>query len=448
MNKLSANLIGITRGSSVFAFSLWALAAVIIFCPLAFADGVDQFTTLMIHSDTYEGDGNFVDASPGAHLITVLGDTHHSTLQAQFGSSSISFDGSGDYLEIPNSDDWNFGGGDFTIDMWIRPSDSSELEIMQFGRDPVGEHSGDESVSWALNANYTVGYPPGFHFYGRKADFTQYEYFSNTPNLPVDIWTHVAVVRSGNELMFFSNGHKVFSASMDFAIRSNSTKPLKIGAVAWNDIVYGIKGFIDEIRISKGVARWTADFVPPTQPYDTQPPPGFPTADAGPDRIVQNTVTLDGSLSSDPDGSIESYEWNLEHRENPAYDRSASGMTATVSALEPGFYDVILTVTDNAGLVGIDTMLLAVSGPTPTPNTNLDLTSLRVTTNKRSGQTSTEILGTIIDFPQLNVTNGSTVQSRITIVLFGVLEVGADLVVSEEATLTVKETKKTLDISK
>jgi uncharacterized coiled-coil protein SlyX len=94
----------------------------------------------------------------------------------------------------------------------------------------------------------------------------------------------------------------------------------------------------------------------------------IPIAESGPDRVVFNEVFLDGSGSSDYDGAIISYEWELEHRVFPAYNRSASSQspTATVLNLEPGFYDVTLTVTDDdpEALTDTDTMVLAVAeGP-------------------------------------------------------------------------------------
>jgi len=92
----------------------------------------------------------------------------------------------------------------------------------------------------------------------------------------------------------------------------------------------------------------------------------IPIAEAGPDGIVFNEVFLDGSGSSDSDGAIISYEWELEHRTFPAYNRSAGGQrpTATILNLEPGFYDVMLTVTDDdpEALTDTDTMVLAVAG--------------------------------------------------------------------------------------
>ncbi len=87
-----------------------------------------------------------------------------------------------------------------------------------------------------------------------------------------------------------------------------------------------------------------------------------PIANAGFDQIVFDEVTLDGTESEDPDGTIDSYQWQLNHRENPAFDQTAQGENPTVSILEPGFYDVTLTVVDNAGLTDIDEMECAAIG--------------------------------------------------------------------------------------
>ena len=87
-----------------------------------------------------------------------------------------------------------------------------------------------------------------------------------------------------------------------------------------------------------------------------------PTAIPGSDRVVFDSVTFDGSGSSDTDGTIIFFEWLLQHREDPNNNRTVEGINPTISDLEPGFYDVVLTVTDNDGLTGTDTMLLAAAG--------------------------------------------------------------------------------------
>lgn len=101
------------------------------------------------------------------------------------------------------------------------------------------------------------------------------------------------------------------------------------------------------------------------QRFSLIPAPGVPIADAGPDLTVADVANLDGSKSEDLDGQIISYLWKLKHRENSSCDREAKESTpqVTVSDLEPGFYDVELTVTDDGGYTATDTMLLAASGP-------------------------------------------------------------------------------------
>ena len=93
------------------------------------------------------------------------------------------------------------------------------------------------------------------------------------------------------------------------------------------------------------------------------PDPQPPIAESGPDKIiVLDRVTLDGSQSYDLDSQIISYQWRLQHRENSAYNRTAEGEKPTIFNLEPGFYDVFLTVIDDSGRNHTDSMLLAVGG--------------------------------------------------------------------------------------
>lgn len=87
-----------------------------------------------------------------------------------------------------------------------------------------------------------------------------------------------------------------------------------------------------------------------------------PTANAGPDQVIFDSVTLDGSGSSDSDGTIASWEWTLTHRTNSSFNRAASGEKPTVSNLAAGFYDVVLMVTDDSGATDTDSMLLGAAG--------------------------------------------------------------------------------------
>ena len=82
--------------------------------------GLDAHVKLLIHSDTTDTSTTFTDSSRlGIHTITASGDAQHKTAQKQFGATSMYFDGTGDYLTIPDHTDWDLGTGDFTIECWI-----------------------------------------------------------------------------------------------------------------------------------------------------------------------------------------------------------------------------------------------------------------------------------------------------------------------------------------
>lgn len=221
---------------------------------------------------------------------------YHSTVRKMFGSSSMYFPNDG-YLSIENDSDWNFGGSDFTIDLWLHPTDPNVmLRIAMFGYDPAGVHQGDYSVSWGFEANLQGAYGTGFEFWGRKSDFAQFDYQSQTPNLPTNHWSHVAVVRDGNKIYFFENGHKIYEAPFDFSIRDNSTMPLGIGLAMSNDLPYYLESaYLDEFRISVGIARWTTDFLVPDGPYSPDP---YTTLLIHSDKTESDTTFVDSSTRS------------------------------------------------------------------------------------------------------------------------------------------------------
>lgn len=93
--------------------------------------GIDAYTVLMLHMDGTDEGTTFTDSSTSAHTVTANGQTNTEIGQSMFGSASGQFDGTDDYLSIPDSADWNFGNGDFTIDFWVYSINSSGQIIGQ-----------------------------------------------------------------------------------------------------------------------------------------------------------------------------------------------------------------------------------------------------------------------------------------------------------------------------
>lgn len=205
----------------------------------------DTFTTLLVHSDTYLGDTSFVDSSDSNHALSSYGNVSHSTSDFKFGTSSIYFDGSHSYISVPNSIDWEFGVGDFTIDFWVKPLASQNNQV--FFTIPTQGSIYSVAIQHYQSTVYVYD-GSTYHVTGVAAIY--------------DAWQHYAYVRSGDTITIYRNGSSIYSFTKTNPINGTAVN------IGNTDSAGSVKGYIDEFRISKGIARWTVDFTPPTSPYD------------------------------------------------------------------------------------------------------------------------------------------------------------------------------------
>src|SRR3990167_2894775 len=213
--------------------------------------GNDAFTVLLLHCDGTDAATTFPDDSASAHAVTANGNAQVDTAQSKFGGASGLFDGAGDTLTISDSPDWDFGTDDFTIDFWMyRNGAQSEFDgiiatdgwKIEFGR--TSDYGNTNGILFELNATTRI------FMTSAVADATQ---------------VHIACVRSGDNYYIFQNGTSVASGSGVSAVSVNSTSGVTIGDRPAAGSYY--TGSLDEIRISNGIARWTANFTPPTAAY-------------------------------------------------------------------------------------------------------------------------------------------------------------------------------------
>ena len=217
----------------------------------------DSYTKLLIHSDTSDGSTTFVDSSTSGHTITTGGGMDHSTTKAKFGATSIHNDGTSDYLSISDSDDWDFGSGDFTIDFWIYPVDTGQwYEVIN-----QGWTSGDDSFLIGIDFGSTNKLQFLYTTDGSTDIATGY-----TGAISTTSWTHIAVVRNSTTIKTYRNGVEEVSYSAGSDTIRNSSESLYVGLRETGG-GFGAQGYMDEIRISKGIARWTENFTPPSRPY-------------------------------------------------------------------------------------------------------------------------------------------------------------------------------------
>ena len=119
-------------------------------------------------------------------------------------------------------------------------------------------------------------------------DGTDIPVTTSTATIANDVWTHVAVVRSGSTITQYING--TADGTLTSAVNIVSHGALQVGrAVLTSSTTQMWQGYIDELRVSKGVARWTADFTPPTSAYSTGA-----AAEAYTRRLVSGSVDISG----------------------------------------------------------------------------------------------------------------------------------------------------------
>jgi len=224
--------------------------------------GNDANTVLLIHSDTSDEAVAFVDSGRGAncpHTVNRVGNTHHETDQQKFGTTSMYFDGAGDSLTVAdNLTDFDFAAGDFTVDFWVYPTQN----IGTYHEEWVMYFNGAAKLSWITRRNTDGTLQLYLSSNGTSWDFNQ----ATSETVSSNAWHHIAIVRDGNVIKPFIDGTLATFGTTAYA-NSLSTSPdlLRIGDSGPGSDVY--EGYLDEIRISKGVARWTEAFTPPLFEY-------------------------------------------------------------------------------------------------------------------------------------------------------------------------------------
>jgi len=170
------------------------------------------------------------------------------------------FDGSGDYLSTPDSADWDFGTGDFTIDFWVR-----------FNALPA-EGSFQVVYNQYVDGNNFFVFDvlkQGGKYYWRCQSYVASAnvwMIDREVTLNTDTWYHVAVARAANNLYIFQGGVLMGTAAAISGSVPDLAGSLYIGEYGGGS--YWLNGWLDEFRVSKGVARWTSNFTPPTARYD------------------------------------------------------------------------------------------------------------------------------------------------------------------------------------
>lgn len=177
--------------------------------------------------------------------VTRVGTPTTSTARSKYGTSSALFNGTTDYLTFPAAASNAFGTGDFTTEMWLYPTARGSVASMFYSQAAA---TGSTGINCYIN-------PTGFVVAGHHTS----QFFTTTTAIPLNQWTHFAICRSGTTLTAYING-----VAAGTATNSVNMSDQNIWIGNGTDGAYYFAGYIDDVRITKGVCRYLSGFVPPT----------------------------------------------------------------------------------------------------------------------------------------------------------------------------------------
>jgi hypothetical protein len=192
--------------------------------------------------------GGIYDATSKNDLETV-GDAKISTAQSKWGGSSMAFDGTGDWIQTLAQQNFVFGTGDFTVEFWVYANALSGYQNLFDGRAADGNLF---PILWFNN--------------------TSVEFFANgsvraSSTVATSTWYHIALSRSSGSSRLFVNGTQVGSTYADTNnyIAGSTLYISRYGPSAANYL----NGYLQDFRVTKGYARYTSNFTPPTAAFPT-----------------------------------------------------------------------------------------------------------------------------------------------------------------------------------
>jgi len=202
--------------------------------------------------------GQITDAT-GKNLLETVGDAKISTAQSKWGGSSIYFDGTGDWLQVPWNEYYNIGSSNYTVECWIKTSSTAADIVSAF-------NSGSPFPGWLFGIGFNNS-DGKLKFY--NANNSTSETYSSTGTVNDNNWNHVAVTKSGTTLRFFINGTLDSTHTLTI-VGTGSNQPIIIGADNNPSKVRLLTGYINDLRITKGYARYTGTFTLPSSAFPTQ----------------------------------------------------------------------------------------------------------------------------------------------------------------------------------
>jgi hypothetical protein len=255
--------------------------------------GISTYLTLALPlvGNAYDV-SNRINSGSTTKTVTVSGDPASSTLESNFYGASFYFDGSAntDYVSVADNDQLDVGSGDFTIECWAYVSGYPNTNPGL-----LSKRGGNGAAHWqlVLNRNGQIQFgdqSTWSNYFGTSSGTTGDTIFK-------DNWHHIALTRTSGSVQAWYDGRKygdAISNTTDFSTSAN----FSVG-VGREDNYDPFQGYVNDVRVYKGVAKYTSDFIPASTNPDILP--DTPSGVAGGSKlakIIDGAVSFEGTATS------------------------------------------------------------------------------------------------------------------------------------------------------
>ncbi|MEN6423324.1 MAG: hypothetical protein ABFD76_15400 [Smithella sp.] len=230
--------------------------------------GINSYMKLVLLGDGTDASTTITDSSSGGKTVTAKGDAQLDTAHKKFGTASILFDGSGDYLETADHADWYLGSGNFTISTWLKIRRYASAGT----RGICGQYQ-DANNYWFLGYDTDSYYSDKIllKFLVVVGGETKASYMMSSKKDVGDDWHHIQLVRKATAIYMFIDGDSK-ALTVSTAISTNEVPDLTpkflIGSGGLPSGTAGtIDGWMDDFVVENGIARHTTDFSVPTSSF-------------------------------------------------------------------------------------------------------------------------------------------------------------------------------------
>lgn len=204
--------------------------------------------SLLLKCEGSDGSGTFIDSSPSPKTMVTTGNAQIDTADFKYGSSSALFDGVGDFIATTGTM-FDNNTADLTVEAWLKANSGADRGWFSM-RD-----SGTSGFALEVRSTGAVWLRGNIN-----GTYSDSRIATATGAVSFGVWTHVALTRNGPNWTIWVGGSPAATLTSTGSLLYQTTA--RIGRSASSD-ENPYSGWIDELRVTKNVCRYTGPFTPP-----------------------------------------------------------------------------------------------------------------------------------------------------------------------------------------